>query len=635
MTVNETIHFVYLGEKLPKYAQSSLRLAIQHSGCDIHLVGNQELRKDLANINVQFTPIEEFYDSSKFDIAKKFISSDANFRSGFWLKSMERFYVLEQFMAFKNHEEIFHAELDQLLFGINQLISNLRKLKLNRILYPFHSKQSALASVIYIQGKSNIESLTDFGCSGIPFKNEMSLLAQWALANPDKASALSTLATEIHTSTSILPDGVPIASIEYMGGVVDAAQLGQWIAGIDPRNVPILKVPRNHFVDPPSDGLLTRPELELTKFEFDQSRNILHVTLNGQKFRIYNLHLHSKCHPTLLREKHNLTSLISKSNQEHSITISGMRRSQFRHYLSELIKIILFDPKKLFRLVKTRFNFKFQIRQSSYPFISGDTFRAISQHKWEANNKNLRVESIAAGDIVFCESELLKELHDKVLKHVKVPIVLLLGNSDFNFTFSDSEWIRENIDGIVFAQNLVDVRSGIHVLPIGLENAWRSNHGKISIKNVQQSRYAKKYKIMWGFTVGTNPEVRTEAMLDLGKVEIATQIQAKSAKQHQELLKEYAFVASPPGNGLDTHRMWEAMYFKCVPIVLRSHLTEVLESMGMPVWIVDSYAELRQFTDSEIEEKYESFKSRFENTAIWADYWLREIGNASKSLCSN
>ena len=52
------------------------------------------------------------------------------------------------------------------------------------------------------------------------------------------------------------------------------------------------------------------------------------------------------------------------------------------------------------------------------------------------------------------------------------------------------------------------------------------------------------------------------------------------------------FIASPPGNGEDCHRTWEALYMRSVPVVVRSSLMETLNAKGMPLLLVDSYEEL-------------------------------------------
>jgi len=57
-------------------------------------------------------------------------------------------------------------------------------------------------------------------------------------------------------------------------------------------------------------------------------------------------------------------------------------------------------------------------------------------------------------------------------------------------------------------------------------------------------------------------------------------------------MKEYEFCICPEGNGIDCHRFWEALYLKCVPIVLNSPFIDILNNMGIPMLILNDWYEL-------------------------------------------
>jgi hypothetical protein len=60
--------------------------------------------------------------------------------------------------------------------------------------------------------------------------------------------------------------------------------------------------------------------------------------------------------------------------------------------------------------------------------------------------------------------------------------------------------------------------------------------------------------------------------------------------QRQRL--HHRFVLSPPGNGLDCHRTWEALCLGCIPIMRTSPLDHLWE--GLPVWIVKSWTDVSE-----------------------------------------
>lgn len=91
--------------------------------------------------------------------------------------------------------------------------------------------------------------------------------------------------------------------------------------------------------------------------------------------------------------------------------------------------------------------------------------------------------------------------------------------------------------------------------------------------------------------------------------------------------KDYCFVISPHGNGLDCHRGWEAMCLGCIPIVKTSKIDHLYKDL--PVLIVQSWKDLNQKTlDNTITEfklKYENKKLNYEKLSL--KYWNNLINS--------
>jgi hypothetical protein len=49
------------------------------------------------------------------------------------------------------------------------------------------------------------------------------------------------------------------------------------------------------------------------------------------------------------------------------------------------------------------------------------------------------------------------------------------------------------------------------------------------------------------------------------------------------------------------------------------------EELGLPIWVIDSYSQLELINELELDKKYEEYRPRFENKALWFDYWQKEI----------
>lgn len=83
--------------------------------------------------------------------------------------------------------------------------------------------------------------------------------------------------------------------------------------------------------------------------------------------------------------------------------------------------------------------------------------------------------------------------------------------------------------------------------------------------------------------------------------------------------KEFAFVLSPAGGGMDCHRTWEAILLGCIPIVrkLNSTFDKIYEDL--PILVVDKWSNITQeLLNNTIEEfKKKSFKME----KITLEYW--------------
>ena len=73
-------------------------------------------------------------------------------------------------------------------------------------------------------------------------------------------------------------------------------------------------------------------------------------------------------------------------------------------------------------------------------------------------------------------------------------------------------------------------------------------------------------------------------------------------------LMAHKFAICPEGNGTDTHRFWECLYLKTIPICLKSPVT-VYYSKMYPVFLLDDWSD---FSSTDL--------TYFYNTADWSRY---------------
>ena len=149
----------------------------------------------------------------------------------------------------------------------NDLNLKLRKCEQRGMFIPLHDSSHLIASIFFCNNLSALETFKNFVESSISFSNEMELLSEFARSYSDLVWVLPSLASETIQDYSREIEPLNMITSAELGGVVDPAQLGQWISGIDPRNVPVFRAPTNKFVDAPNNLLLNFNQLNSLFFK--------------------------------------------------------------------------------------------------------------------------------------------------------------------------------------------------------------------------------------------------------------------------------------------------------------------------------------------------------------------------------
>lgn len=618
---------MYLGNSLPKYAIASISLAKKYSGMNIKLLASREL---FANMNLpvgDFIEIDNFYNKRDFEEASKRIVFEHDFRDGFWLKSYERLFVLEQFMIYANLSSILHAELDQLFFGIKDFASSLNNLREHGVFVPFHNPRAAVASILYCNSRKSLTSLVNYSLGDQFFLHEMDLIAKWAGDHSDSAFALPTLATEKIATERILPKNVNLIDSNLIGGVIDAAQIGQWVGGNDPKNVSIWEKPRTKFVDLPQSSLLTFTQLAQLRFNFDSDTTKLTCAIdNDDRIRIYNLHIHSRIHPWLIDKIGNLKELFVLSNKVGSHSIPGSRKTQLFHYFSSKYTFILNNLDKIWMRFQRNLNSILRLRKSSYPFITSDTFRSIADQVFEGDIEIQLNFSTKSTQIVFCESQYLFALSNALNIEYAKQVVLIISGNDLNLIDKKViQILKKKSLSIHSMIPLADIEN-INFIPSGIENHSFGKGGKAKFEKLRKLLPEEKdFRVIWDINIYNIDSKNSDFLIPLLRFKLAHRVGIGSTKKLRIAMMRYAFIALPIDRESDIVKIWEAFYLHCVPIVLRNEITEQFHKIGLPIWLVNSYEEILNYSEFDMAKMYKSFSKRFESDALWIDFWISRV----------
>ncbi|UJR30616.1 hypothetical protein I4U23_018141 [Adineta vaga] len=264
-------------------------------------------------------------------------------------------------------------------------------------------------------------------------------------------------------------------------------------------------------------------------------------------------------------------------------------------------------------------------RNSSYPFISGDTFRAMADHVLD-EIRNDTLTSINYGDIIFVKGDSFYKFFFGPFRYIKKPFVLVSHNSDRSAPAEHRSRLKDHRILAWYASNpgLSNVEK-LFPIPIGLANArWPSG-------NVNEFMYAfKNYRKPWInrstlLYVNFSPDShRVERSHALGMAKSFKNVQIVSGRvsvqTYLQQLGNAKFVLSPPGNGLDCHRTWEAMLMGAAPVIITSGLDPLFQQI--PAVVLDNWTNLTEIYLSSF--NFQSYDNVIP-TVLYARYWREKL----------
>lgn len=210
--------------------------------------------------------------------------------------------------------------------------------------------------------------------------------------------------------------------------------------------------------------------------------------------------------------------------------------------------------------------------------------------------------------------------------------ILVTGHSDYDISEKEMDILEKPNIKKWFCENKNIQHSKLISLPIGITNKDEPNsfiHSIIGntdrIYNISKTPKTIKNLVYMNFTTSNYPKERKKIKkLYSDKPWVTMRKGEVSEVGHERFLNDiysHKFCFAPRGNGIDTHRLWESLYLRTIPIVKKC---VALESFyDLPILFVDNW---NNITEDFLNEKYEEIMQKEYNLEkIKIDYWLKII----------
>eukprot|EP00942_MAST-04A_sp_MAST-4A-sp1_P014501 g14501.t1 len=142
----------------------------------------------------------------------------------------------------------------------------------------------------------------------------------------------------------------------------------------------------------------------------------------------------------------------------------------------------------------------------------------------------------------------------------------------------------------VYAQNISVYHEKLSLLPIGIANSMFKHGDTLSLYKTMSSTFINK-KESNIFMSALQPTHRVRTLIDITSTNFKLSPKMNYKDYLVELSRHY-FCFCPRGNGIDTHRFWEALYLGVIPVIVNtpesdmSIFVEYLKDLGLPFYQV-------------------------------------------------
>jgi hypothetical protein len=275
--------FVHLGESIPKYLELNIERTFKlFPSTRITLIC------DNANIQSEYAHLSHYKqtETTREVVSKSHLDKD--FRSGFWIKSIERLIAVFEYQVKNQVDRLIHVESDVLLMP-NFPIEALGELTLPT--WTKYSETKSVGAIVCIPTYKHAEKLLQ---ATLSFISRNTTVTDMTLLNElsKNLKLAETFSHKILDSDQDF-DEWRNKEVKFLlsEGFFDPAQIGMWLTGEDPRNHLGMNVIHSNQLFELGESAIDPSKLQ---YSLDKENNLWAKNTNGVKFPIWSLHIHSK-----------------------------------------------------------------------------------------------------------------------------------------------------------------------------------------------------------------------------------------------------------------------------------------------------------------------------------------------------
>jgi hypothetical protein len=213
--------------------------------------------------------------------------------------------------------------------------------------------------------------------------------------------------------------------------------------------------------------------------------------------------------------------------------------------------------------------------------------------------------------VLFVYTHLLEYFRLYIAPCLHQPFVLISHNSDHTVGLQDLDLLNHPQLVHWWAQNVDVAHSRLSALPIGLANRqWGADKLEQLLAAAQ---HIHKDRLLYANVALTHPS-RTQALAAAKQVAGATFESGLDYPAYLASMARHQFCLCPRGNGLDSHRLWEALYLDCIPIIVKADWTAAYS--GLPLLVLAQWEALPTINLTQAYQRIKATTYRFDSLRL-------------------
>ena len=261
---------------LQEYIFDNIQHLKNHNNNDITVITDKKFNTLFENRNLDLINIEDII-PDYINIAYKI---NTTYRSGFWILTSYRFIAIYQYMKQYNITNIVHIENDVLIY---KNVDSINLHNTNKLLLTMDSENRCIPGLMFIPTNEILKKCLDI------FNPNLNDMQNFSNCYYNLSEYVDTLPIFIETKeTNNNITKIITKNFKHYNYIFDAAAIGQYLGGVDPRNIP-----------GNTKGFVNETcIIDYSKYKFiwknENDRKIPHIVINNNEYPIINLHIHCK-----------------------------------------------------------------------------------------------------------------------------------------------------------------------------------------------------------------------------------------------------------------------------------------------------------------------------------------------------